>query len=241
VREGKSRRRAIIRTVVVGGVLITAAAAITLYTPWLGVFGLREIIVSGNQRVSAEEIGRAAALRSGQPILSISRSGVSSHVGTLPWIKETRVERVLPNAVRIRVVERSPVAWVRDGERCLTIGEGGIVVDESCTDRDGTFELVGASRTGDAPGARLMDSRVSELMDALRGLQIPGVEIQQIDVSDLSSVILLDESGLRILLGTIESYARRVDALVALSREVDILEYSSIDLRLEGEATLVTW
>jgi len=243
VREGKARRKAVIRAVVVGGVLITAAAAITLYTPWLGLFGLHEIIVSGNQRISAEEIGRAADLRSGQPILSISRASVAERVGALPWIKETLLERVFPHAVRIRVVERLPIAWTEtgDGERCLTIGEGGVVVDDTCADRGEVFELVGALRTGDGPGAVLVDAHVSTLMEAVRDLAIPGVRIQQIDVSDLSSVILYDESGLRILLGAIESYTRRVEALVALSRKVDIREYSSIDLRLEGEATLVRW
>lgn len=241
MREGKTRRRAVIRTVVVGGVLITAAA-VALYTPWLGVFGLRRITVSGNRWVSAEAIGRAADLRQGQPLLGISRSVVASRVGTLPWIKEAFVERVFPMGLRIHVVEREPVAWIETSQAgCLTVGEGGVIVEDGCLEPRPPIELLGAARAGDEPGARLSNESVSDLIEALRTGSISDLHIRRIDVSDLSSVVLQGESGIRVLLGRIESHARRVEALAALSREIDVDRYASIDLRLEGEATLVRW
>ena len=242
MKEGKTRRRAVTRTVVVGGVLISAAA-IALITPWLGVFGLRQISVSGNRRVSAEAIGRTAGLDRDQSLLTVSLSAVSTRVATLPWIKQVSVTRKLPHTLSIRVVERAPVAWIRlpDDSGCLTIGEGGVLVASNCDSRDATFQLLGAALSGDALGSRLVDERVADLIDVLHAAPPPSVNIERIDVSDPSSIVLDEASGLRILLGSIDLFARRVEALAAMSRSIDVGKYALIDLRLEGEARLVTW
>jgi hypothetical protein len=121
------------------------------------------------------------------------------------------------------------------------VGEGGVIVSDACESRSDIFELIGARITADAPGGRLVDSGVMELIEALRTPAAFGLGIRRIDVSDLSSVVLHAESGLRILLGAIGACTRRVNALVALGREIDVEDYASIDLRFEGEATLVTW
>lgn len=242
MKEGKHRRKIAFRAVVVGGVLISAAA-IALYTPWLGFFGLCAITVSGNQRVSADAIGRVAALERGRPLLTISLSQVASRVSSLPWIRSVIVRRSFPDTVRIHVEERVPIAWITppDETACLLIGEGGVVVSQTCESRESLFELVGGELSGTDPGARIVDARTTRMVEFLRQAALSDMHIQRIDVSDPDSVVLEAESGLRILLGAIDSHAQRLEKLVVLSRTLDVSDYRTIDLRLEGEATLVTW
>ena len=242
MKEGKARRRVVLRAIAVGGVLISAAA-IALYTPWLGLFGLREVVVSGNRRVSAEAIGGAADLQRGRPLLTISLSNVSMRVSSLPWIKTVAVRLSLPHGIRIHVQERVPIAWIKhnEGGDCLTVGEGGVIVAASCETRDTLVELTGGSLSGSAPGSRLLDERVADLIERLRSDALSTMHIQRIDVTDPSSVTLDAESGLRVMLGGIELQAKRVNALATLSRAIDLGDYRLIDLRLEGEARLVTW
>ena len=242
MKEGKTRRRAASRVAIVGGVLITAAA-IALYTPWLGLFGLREIAVTGNRRASAEAIARAADLRYGTSLLAIRRGSVSSNVASLPWIRDVTVRRDLPHRLTIQVREREAVAWIpsQDDVPCLTLAEGGVVVAQGCEESGDLLDLRGANVSSSAPGAMLVDPRVGDLVDAVHALAIPDTHFHRIDVSDPSSVVLDAESGLRVLLGAIELHARRIEQLVALSHRVDLDAYRQIDLRLEGEATLVTW
>ena len=242
MKEGKTGRRAVSCTIVVGGVLISAAA-IALYTPWLGLFDLREIIVSGNRHVSAEAIGRAADLHRGHPLMRVSLSAVVARVGALPWIKHAAARRVFPHAIRIVVRERLPIAWLRTDEDrgCLTLGEGGVVVTEGCESRDALVELRGGHLSSPAPGGRLLDERIANLVETLTENALSTMHIVRVDVSDPSSIALNAESGLRVLLGEIELHARRVRELAALSRTIDLGAYRLIDLRLEGEAILVTW
>ncbi|MBU0596439.1 hypothetical protein KJ567_07135, partial [Candidatus Bipolaricaulota bacterium] len=60
-----------------------------------------------------------------------------------------------------------------------------------------------------------------------------------LNVSNLASIELLTEDGLRVRLGGIEGVTGRVEALAALSRRIDFRDYELIDLRFGGEATLV--
>jgi len=125
--------------------------------------------------------------------------------------------------------------------RCVMLGDGGVVVAEGCQESATELELVGAELTQSETGGKLVEPTVVELIDAVRGPLDLETNIRRIDVSDLSSVILEAESGLRILLGAIDSHAQRLARLSVLGREIDLSAYRTIDLRLEGEATLVTW
>jgi len=219
VKEGKSRHQAVFWGVIVGGVLITAAV-ISLYAPGLRLLDLREIVVSGNRYVSAAEVANATGLKAGDSLLAISPRNVSELVSSLPWVKAATVRRVYPHRLSICVQER--------------------VVD--ATGRSGTTlpELVGAPLSGEGPGASLLDRRVIDLVDSLAfDARLRGMEIRRIDVSDPASIFLYTDTCPMILLGGLDGFAARLDALAALSRAVDLGSYESIDLRLKGEATLV--
>jgi len=239
VKEGKLRRRAVLWVVALGGVLITAAV-ITLYAPWLRLFDLRELVVTGHRYTAVEEIVRAADLSRGQPLLSISLRGVMTRVETLPWIDKAEAHRSFPHTVAITITEREAIARLAqpDGS-CLLLGTGGVILESTCDGFEAGTVVVGARTSGTCPGSVLADERVVWLIDTLHATEFPGLNVRQIDVSDLSSVVLYAESDLRIRFGGIEHGSLRVEELLALCSTIDVSEYTSIDLRLGGEATLV--
>ena len=71
MKEGKSRLKTAFWLLGLGGVLITVAI-IALYTPWLPIFDLREVAVSGNKETTALDVARAANVRGGVGLLSVS-------------------------------------------------------------------------------------------------------------------------------------------------------------------------
>jgi len=240
VKEGKSRHQAVFWGVIVGGVLITVAV-ISLYVPGLRLLDLREIVVSGNHYISAAEVADATGLKAGRSLLAISLRNVSDLVGALPWVKAVRVRRVYPHRLSISVQERAPVAEVTlPSDQVLTVGEGGVIVE--ATDRFGLSlpQLIGATLSGENPGAQILDRRVISLIDTLASdTRLHGVKIRKIDVSDPASVVLYADGGPTILLGGLDGFAARLDELVALLRTIELGSYKSIDLRFKGEATLV--
>jgi len=239
VKEGKSRLSTAFWLVGLGGVLI-AAAIIALYTPWLPIFDLREVSVSGNRETQAMEVARAANLRGGVGLLSVSLSSTAKRVAALPWIKQARVHYFFPHGVTIDVVERSPVARIVLGNgKCVLVGEGGVVVAAGCTGRDSVPLLKGASLSGSEPGERLADASVTSLVDALDHASLAGITVREVDVAKRESAELVTTADAHVRLGSIDEAAARIRYLEALCRTVKAEQYELIDLRFGGEATLV--
>ena len=240
MKEGKSRRRAAFWLLGLGGVLITVAI-IALYTPWLPIFDLREVGVSGNHETASVNIARAANLRGGVGLLSVSLSSTAKRVSALPWIKEARVHYSFPHGVDIDVVERTPVARVAaTNTSCALIGEGGVVVSMACGGQDAVPTLKGAALSKAEPGGHLVDAGVVSLMDTLQRAAIPGLTVREVDVTDKGkSAELVTTADTRVRLGALDGAADRIRYLEALCHTVKAEQYELIDLRIGGEATLV--
>jgi cell division septal protein FtsQ len=94
------------------GVLGTAAG---LGYRWLTTsprFALRDVTVTGNARVAAEEILRRGGVTLGQNVFSLSLHATEAKILQDPWIAEVEIRRRLPDGVAVRIVERQPAALV---------------------------------------------------------------------------------------------------------------------------------
>jgi cell division septal protein FtsQ len=88
-------------------------------------FYIREIVVEGNQRVSAEAIQLASGLE-GYSIFWVNRRAVAQNiVSALPPIRNVQVQHSLPNAVVLTVEEQGEqVMWVVAGKRYWVDDDG---------------------------------------------------------------------------------------------------------------------
>lgn len=128
MKEGEPKR-AVRWAAVIGGILI-AAAIIALYTPWVRIFDLREIVVSGNHYTSAAEVRDATGIQDGVNIVRASLKQARASLLQLPWVMDASLRRVFPHTIAISVRERKPIALVLDShlERLMILGEDGVIV-----------------------------------------------------------------------------------------------------------------
>ena len=99
----------------------------------MGEAGLRveEVLLQGREHESAERITRVLGIRRGAPILAINLQDAREQLEALPWVRIASVERQLPNTVRVKIVERRPVAlWQRENKLTLIDSEGVIITSE---------------------------------------------------------------------------------------------------------------
>jgi len=73
-------------------------------------FIAQEVTITGNSRLSAEQISAAAAVPIGNSLMSINPGAISEQLRALPEIKVATVERGWPHAILITVTERTPIA-----------------------------------------------------------------------------------------------------------------------------------
>lgn len=73
-------------------------------------FIAQEVVISGNSRLSVEQISATAAVPIGNSLMSINPGTISEQLQTLPEIKLVTVERGWPHAILITITERTPIA-----------------------------------------------------------------------------------------------------------------------------------
>ncbi len=76
------------------------------------VFKVNRYEIRGAARMSSEEVLRASLLRGNESYFSLDTSATKASLRSDPRIADARVERLFPNAVRMTVMERKPVAIV---------------------------------------------------------------------------------------------------------------------------------
>ena len=92
-------------------------------------FSLQHLYLEGRSRTSMDEILQALQVREGAPILGASLEAMRERLEAIPSVKQAAVERSLPGALHVRIVEREPVAiWQHKGKQVL-VDDNGVVID----------------------------------------------------------------------------------------------------------------
>ncbi len=86
---------------------------------------LRRLTVTGREHTSARALRRALGLRTGMPVLAIDLEAAHRRVEALPWVRHARLERRLPDRLRVVLDEHRPIAlWQGDGGFALVSARG---------------------------------------------------------------------------------------------------------------------
>jgi cell division protein FtsQ len=122
-------------------------------------FSLRHVETRGNHRVSTQAIYDIAFNQQSSAMPLVDLDGTRAQLLRLPWIREARVSRRLPDTMVIEVVERVPVAvWQQQGRLHLVDAEG-VVLEPVGAAMPDLVRLIG-------PDANRHFASLSALLDA---------------------------------------------------------------------------
>jgi cell division protein FtsQ len=106
--EGRRRLRILLTLVVIASVI--GVAWLVVQSPFLAV---RTINVRGADAAGQLQVQQAAKVGHGAALLFVDTGAVAKRVETLSWVAKANVDKDLPNALTITVVQRRPAAWVK--------------------------------------------------------------------------------------------------------------------------------
>jgi cell division protein FtsQ len=122
----------------------TLADRVLALTGRLG-FVVREVYADGRVRTDPEALRRQLGIAVGQPILTVDPTATRARLEQLPWVEQASVERLLPDRIEVRLVERQPLALWQRADRFALIDRGGAVIVPDVAALDGIGEVPGAA------------------------------------------------------------------------------------------------
>lgn len=160
--------------VLFGGIGCLGALLAALYFgySWITTtetFGLKEITVRGNERLSYGDVLLAGKVRLGQNCLALNVSRVEARLAKNPWVESASVRRELPGRLLIEIVEKKPVYWVRRGGALYYADQRG--------------ELIAAVSPSDFRSLPVLDAdsalqgRIAELPKMVEALRLGGLSL----------------------------------------------------------------
>lgn len=234
-RKRFSRRRVVVgpagRTK--GRVLALAAAAglITLLAFLFldGRFYVNTVEVSGLTYASREEILQVARVQD-YSVFWIHRGDVERRIEALPFVQSARVRLMLPNKVRIQVVERRPVAlWQVNGQSFWVDGEG--VALPVAGQLAGLPVLVDLDGSTVDEGGRIAMQVLQSVVELQRAMP----DVGQFAFDRSRGLHFVTASGALVVLGRNQKLAQRVQELMAIQASLAAQGETASEINLSHE------
>ncbi len=238
---GVRRHRArIVRGVVVAGGLSLGGWMAAAELPGAPFLAIDDIVVHGNEHLSAGEVLALMPGLRGASILSADLDDRRRRLSASPWLTGGTLRRRLPSTIEVFVTERRPVALARFGGRLFLLDASGVVVDgygPRFAHLD--FPIVDGLEKGGGGRASVVDPErmalAARLLAELAGQPDVLAAVSQIDVADPgNAVVLLDDDVVLLQLGAerflprLRLYAELAPLLREAVRDID-----EVDLRFD--------
>jgi cell division protein FtsQ len=88
-----------------------------------------QIQVAQNHYVSPASVREIFRVDRGHSVLRIPLNERRRQIETLPWVEQASVLRALPNTIKVEIIERTPIAFLRDGSDLALVDVHGVILD----------------------------------------------------------------------------------------------------------------
>ena len=235
---------------IIVGVLITAGNVFKTYLERDGRFRITG--ASHIQAVGLTEVTRAQLLPVfgediGRNVFFVPLNLRRKELEAIPWIQQATVMRLLPDQLRIDIVERKPVAFTRHGQQIGLVDSSGVLLDmtpAAMAAHHYSFPVLTGIDAGDKPASR--EARMAVYQRLMSDLDSNGKrnseQLSEIDLTDPEDArVLMPEQGTDILahLGEdhfLERFQRYKDHIAEWRQQYPNL--AAVDLRYEHQVVL---
>lgn len=148
----------------IGGAL--TGALLVWVAGWSPLLKVQHVELEGGSHTTPAEVARAAGLSDQDHLLFVSSADVTARVRALPWVKSVKVDRLLPNTVRIRIEEREPAMVLTTESGSWTLDGSGRVLERGGEGR-GLPVLAASGLDAPVPGETITSLSVKAAVRAL--------------------------------------------------------------------------
>ena len=202
--KAKKKRKKVFRTIKVL-LLIGVILGGTIYFLLSPIFNITEINVSGNSKISSEEIISLSGIQKNENTFKINKKTVKDKIRENPYIDTISIKRTLPDSITIYVTERVATYRINKANTYMLINNQGYMLE--ITDEENNLPIITGLQTTDEEiqeGNRLCVEDLEKLEDVLKisesakTNEIYGL-ITEIDISEKDNYRLVIPSEKKII------------------------------------------
>jgi len=220
-RQEHQSRRAVLVRAGAGMAFLIVLLVLVWWTLSSGTFAVNRIESGAYRYTSASELEQVFGGFIGRNIWTLATDDIAAAVTQLPWVRDVRVLRSLPNRIRLDFREWRPLLMVEsltiDGrlhDRLVLLEDGRLINFPSHLVLPALPVLVGVrpAPQGDDATLRLPDEQSAQLLELIFSMEDAGLEtMHPVDFvvarSEGFAIVLQDEQG-ALLVGREEFGAR---------------------------------
>ena len=215
----KKKNRKIIKIVVLLA-LIAGAIVFALLSP---IFNIQNIDIVGNKQITEEELKSLSGINIDDNIFKVQNIKASNNIKQNAYINEVQIHKILPNTIKIEIVEREPEYMLEYGNGYVYVNKQGYMLEISSIKKDLPI-LIGTSTSKEdyKDGNRLNEEDLTKLgtvIKIMRAAQANEIDklITKIDISNSDNYTLYLETERKVAyLGDCSNLETRMLFLVGI-------------------------
>ena len=197
--------------------LIIVIIGVSIYVALSPLFNIKEINVTGNSKLSKEEIISLSELKTDENTFKVSKKNIKNKVKANAYIENVKIRRKLPDKVEIIVVERVATYMIPFANSYIYIDNQGYML-EITSQKAEMPAIVGISTPEEElhEGQRLISEDLVKLGEVLQIMESANANelvdlITKIDISNRQDYILtLEKEKKAIHLGDVSNLSTKM-------------------------------
>jgi cell division protein FtsQ len=203
----------IIRTIILIGILIGTLIYILL-SP---LFNIKDVTVTGNNKLSGEEIISLSEIRTEENIFKTSKNDIKNKIKTNPYVENVKIRRKLPDKVEIIVVERVATYMLPFANSYVYINNQGYMLE--ITSQKANLPIITGFSTPEEnlhEGERLLSEdlvKLGEVLQIIESANANGIQelITKIDISNRQDyTIMLEKEKKLVHMGDVSNLSTKM-------------------------------
>lgn len=220
----KIKRRQKVRNILLNiFLLLTISSLIFLIIFKSDFFKINNIQVLGNLELDKEDIVKYSQIYIGENIFRINRKNIEENLKKLPYVKEVKIRRILPQDILIDLVEREEKVLVKLISSYQVIDLEGYILKEVDKPDNKLPIILGLNIHGLGRGDNLFNSIDNEelivFLEEADRLDLLS-QIESIDLKSLNNIDILLKSGIDITFGKLDNVEYRLRLLYEVLKDI---------------------